>query len=146
MIDPTQELRGLLRQTAAGAELEPAQAQRLEQLLDAALEQAELRGIRLVVRTVTHELAQPLSEVRGYAELMLEDSFSEEQQRDCLDLIAAAARAGDLIHAISRLGRLDQPPPRRRRMAGEDLLILEPERRPPTQQSEEPPPRSGNGA
>jgi signal transduction histidine kinase len=90
---------------------------------------------------VPHELAQPLSEVRGYAELMLEESFSEEQQRDFLEIIAAAAvRAGDLMHAIGRLARPDQPPPPRHHVAGEDLLILEPERRPPTQQSEEPPP------
>lgn len=127
MIDPTQEeLRGLLRQTAAWAELEPGLAQRLEVLLDAALEQAELRGIRIAARTVPHELAQPLSEVRGYAELMLEVGFSEAQQREFLELIVAAAvRAGDLMHAIGRLARPDQPPPRRRRMAGEDLLILD---------------------
>ena len=81
-----------------------------------------------MARTVPHELAQPLAQVRGYAELMLEDSFTGEQQRECLELIAAAAvRAGDLIQAIGRLGRPDQPPPRRRRIAGEDLLILEPE-------------------
>jgi signal transduction histidine kinase len=123
VIDPTQEeLRGLLRQTAAWAELEPGLAQRLELLL----EEAELRGIRIAARTVPHELAQPLSEVRGYAELMLEVGFSEAQQREFLELIVAAAvRAGDLMHAIGRLARPDQPPPRRRRMAGEDLLILD---------------------
>jgi signal transduction histidine kinase len=125
VIDPTQELRELLRQAAAGAELEPALAQRLEPLLDAALQEAERRGIRLAARTVPHELAQPLSEVRGYAELLLEESFSEEQQREFLELIVAAAvRAGELMHAIGRLGRPDQPPPRRRSMGGEDLLIL----------------------
>lgn len=85
-----------------------------------------MRGIRVAARTVPHELAQPLSEVRGYAELLLEDSFSEEQQRECLELIVAAAvRAGDLLHAIGRLARPGQPPPRRRRMGDEDLLILE---------------------
>jgi signal transduction histidine kinase len=126
VIDPTQELRRLLRDAAAGAHLEPALAELLEHLLDAALEQAEARGIRMTARTVPHELAQPLSEVRGYAELMLDDSCTEEQQRDCLELIVAAAvRAGDLMHAIGRLGRPDQPPPRRRRMGGEDLLILD---------------------
>lgn len=79
----------------------------------------------MAARTVPHELAQPLSEVRGYAELLLDDSCSE-QQRDYLELIVAAAvRAGDLLHAIGRLGRPDQPPPRRRRMGGEDLLILD---------------------
>jgi signal transduction histidine kinase len=126
VIDPTQELRSLLRQATAGAHLEPALAELLERLLDAALDQAELRGIRMAARTVPHELAQPLSEVRGYAELMLDNSCTPEQQRDCLELILAAAiRAGDLMHAIGRLARPGQPPPQRRRMGGEDLLILD---------------------
>ena len=72
-----------------------------------------------------HELAQPLTEVRGYTELLLDGGYSEEQTRDFLQRIAAAAaRAGNLAHAIGRLGRADQPPPQRRKSGGEDLLIL----------------------
>jgi signal transduction histidine kinase len=125
VIDPTQELRRLLRQAAAGADLEPALAQLLERLLDAALEQAELRGIRIAARTVPHELAQPLTEVRGYAELLAEGGYSEDETRDFLQRIAAAAaRAGNLAHAIARLGRADQPAPQRRTIGGEDVLLL----------------------
>jgi signal transduction histidine kinase len=124
LIDPAQELRTLLRQAAAGTDLTSALFQ-LERLLDAALEQAELHGIRLVARTVPHELAQPLAEVRGYAELLTDGAYPEEQAREFLERIAVAAvRAGNLTHAIGRLGRPDQPPPQRRTMGGEELLSL----------------------
>ena len=139
MTDPAQELRRLLRQAAAGPELNAALAH-VERLLDAALEQAELRGIRLAARTVPHELAQPLAEVRGYAELLVEGGYSEEQTREFLERIAAASeRAGNLTHAIGRLGRTDQPPPQRRTMGGEDLLVVPTE--PPA-----PPPQVGESA
>jgi signal transduction histidine kinase len=124
LIDPAHELRTFLRQAAGGRDLSPVLFQ-LERLLDAALDQAELRGIRLVARTVPHELAQPLAEVRGYAELLTEDDYPEEQAREFLELIAAAAtRAGNLAHTIGRLGRPDEPPPQRRSMGGEELLAL----------------------
>jgi signal transduction histidine kinase len=127
VIDPAQHLRNLLRQAAAEVQLEGALEQ-LEQLLDAALQHAELDGIRMLARTVPHELAQPLAEVRGYAELLAEGGYTPDQQREFLERIAAAAtRAGGLTHAIGRLGRSDQPPPQRRRMGGQDLLLLPPE-------------------
>lgn len=117
MTDPAQELRIRLHQLAAGPEL--------ERLLDAALEQAELNGIRLLARTIPHELAPPLTEVRGYAELLLEGAASEDQAREFVEYIAAAAaRAGTLSHAIARLGRSDQAPPRRRTIAGEEMLVI----------------------
>jgi signal transduction histidine kinase len=133
--DPAQELRRLLRQAAPGTELNPARLE-LERALDTALEQAELRGMRLVARTVPHELAQPLSEARGYAELLLEGGYSEEESREFLERIAGAAeRAGNLIHAFGRLGLPDQPP-QRRRMGGEDLLVLPGDVAQPPQASE----------
>jgi signal transduction histidine kinase len=111
----------------------------LERLLDAALEQAELNGIRVAARTVPHELAQPLAEVRGYAELLVEGGYTPEQEREFLERIAAAAaRVGSLTHAIGRLGRPDQPPPQRRRMGGEELLQLPPEAAQPVELSESP--------
>ena len=111
----------------------------LEQLLDAALQNAELNGIRMAARTVPHELAQPLAEIRGYAELLTEGGYPPEQAREFLERIAAAAsRAGNLTHAIGRLGRPDQPPPERRRMGGQDLLLLPPEPSEPVEVSEPP--------
>ena len=124
MIDPANELRTLIRQVGADPEIAPAAA-KLERLLDAALEQAEMQGIRLLARTVLYELAQPLTELRGYARLLVERSVPPEDYPSILAWTEqAATRAGSLIHAIGRLERADSQVPGRIVLNDQELLIL----------------------
>ena len=124
MIDPANELRALIRQVGGDPEVAPAAA-KLESLLDAALEHAEMQGIRLLARTVLYELAQPLTELRGYARLLVERSVTPEEYPSILAWTEqAATRAGSLIHAIGRLERADAQAPGRIVLNDQELLIL----------------------
>jgi signal transduction histidine kinase len=127
VLDPAQELRTLIRQAGSDPEVASAAA-RLESLLDAALAQAEMQGMRLLARTVLYELAQPLTELRGYARLLVERSISAEEYPSILAWTEqAASRAGTLLHAIGRLERPDAQAPGRIVLNDQELLILPPE-------------------
>lgn len=119
MMDAAEQLRTLLRQAGSEPDLAEASA-RLLHLLEQALEDAHDAGSRSVARAIPHELGQPLAEVRGYAELLLERDFSEEQTRDLLSRIAGAAiRLGELAHGLGALAESDAPA-RVRRLPGHE--------------------------
>ena len=110
-----------LRQVSEEPALADA-ARRMLHLLDEALDEAEQSGMRRIARTIPHELGQPLAEVRGYAELLVERDFTEEQLRDLLGRIArAATRLGELVHAIGAIAE-EPVKPETTSLAGHDLV------------------------
>jgi signal transduction histidine kinase len=118
-----QRLRAILARASADPEIGPAE--QLVALLDQALADAESDGVRRLARTIPHELGQPLTEVRGYAELLAHRRFPPSEQIELMQRIAAAAtRLGTLMHAVGRLAESDGSPPERRDFAGYELVAL----------------------
>ena len=118
-----QRLRAILAR--AGADAESGPPEQLVALLDQALAEAESTGVRRLARTIPHELGQPLTEVRGYAELLAHRRFPPAEQAELMRRIAGAAtRLGTLMHAVGRLAEGEGSPPERREFAGYELVAL----------------------
>jgi PAS domain S-box-containing protein len=61
-----------------------------------------------LVATVSHELRTPLASLRGFSELMLKRSFSEEKRREFLGIIQKETiRLSDLIHNFLDLQKME---------------------------------------
>lgn len=120
--DAAEKLRGALREAGDDPRLRAA-VERSLSLLEQALRDARQDGLRVLARTIPHELAQPLAEIRGYAELLIEREFEPDEHREILGRIArAATRLGELIHAFGSIA--DTGTPRPRQPGAEELLEL----------------------
>jgi signal transduction histidine kinase len=123
MTTAAQRLRAILARASADAEIGPPE--QLVALLDQALAEAESDGVRRLARTIPHELGQPLTEVRGYAELLAHRRFPPAEQIELMRRIADAAnRLGTLMHAVGRLAVSDGSSPERLDFAGYELVAL----------------------
>lgn len=119
------ELRLAFREAALSPEAR-AGAERLQALLDAALVEAESAGARRLARSVQHNAGQQLSIVRGYAELLAERPYEAAERDELLRRIAdAAARLGDLIHAVAQVAEHFDGTSDVQVLGGEELMLLE---------------------
>ncbi len=119
------ELRAVLSRAAADPSIGP-EIQRLIDLLDRALAEAETAGVRYLARSIPHELAQPLSEIRGYAELLAHHDYPPDQRSTLLDRVSSAAsRLGEMVHAVGSIADPDRPAPQRRKVAGHLLVEIQ---------------------
>ena len=69
---------------------------------------------RDVISTVSHELRTPLTSIRGYVELLAEDSHLTEEERRMVDVVDRnTARLERLVEDLLLLGQVDRsaPPP-----------------------------------
>lgn len=118
------ELRLAFREAALSPEAR-AGAERLQALLDAALLEAESAGARRLARSVQHNAGQQLSIVRGYAELLAERPYEAAERDELLRRVAdAAARLGDLIHAVAQVAEHFDGASEVQVLGGEELMQL----------------------
>ncbi len=122
MAEAAEVLREALGAAAADPALAPAAAHLLS-LLDQAIAEAEAAGVRSLARSIPHELGQPLAEVRGYAELLVDFDYPMEERAELLRRVTDAAdRLSERVHAVGSLADPARPIPARRSIAGVDLV------------------------
>lgn len=69
--------------------------------------------------TAAHELRTPMSSIYGYAELLLAKRFSEQQQRECVEIIhKQAAMVSEILNELLDLQRIES-------RRGKDFVILQ---------------------
>ena len=109
------------RETASGAPLRLAapssSAEALLAQVNALLRQGEdersafrerEKALRQQIANVSHDLRTPLTSIRGYLQLMEDDTLTDEERRRCLAVVAERARVlQDLIAAFYDLSRLE---------------------------------------
>ena len=67
---------------------------------------------RDVISTVSHELRTPLTSIRGYVELLAEDSHLSEEERRMVDVVDRnTARLERLVEDLLLLGQVDRSAP-----------------------------------
>ena len=109
------------RETASGAPLRlaapNASAEALLAQVNALLRQGEderaafrerEKVLRQQITNVSHDLRTPLTSIRGYLQLMEDESLSEEERKRCLAVVEERSRVlQDLIAAFYDLSRLE---------------------------------------
>lgn len=109
------------RETAGGAPLRlaapNASAEALLAEINALLRQGEdersafrerEKALREQIANVSHDLRTPLTSIRGYLQLMEDESLSAEERRSCLAVVEERSRVlQDLIAAFYDLSRLE---------------------------------------
>ncbi len=88
-----------LRAPELGASVQP-----LIDMFEEAIREAQIAGMRRVAYQVPHQLGGPLSEVRGYAELLLDADYTVDERRDMIARIHdASIRAAMVLQAVTRI-------------------------------------------